>query len=172
MKIQYREIKGGSILKQVRAYNNRDDVFLTGKFVLISPRPFGEGCGDFLNICNAANRVPENRLEPWRPEEILTYNPAVESNYNRLNAHDVRISDIQLLKNSRVSIEYTVDAGISGYEPHQLILPFLYIPMLRFVIVARVGAHTQKLDLSFSRYGALMYEIATYLTEETINPPN
>lgn len=164
--INYREIKGGSILKQIRAYNNRSDVVVTGEFKLISPRPFGESCSDFVNICNSANRVPENRLRPYKPEEILTYNPASKAEINPLNAHELRLVDFYLRSANDVEIEYTVDASINGYEPHILVLPFMYIPLLQFTVMARVGnIFAQKLVVAFSKHGAIVYEISKYIDE-------
>lgn len=164
--INYREIKSGSILRQIRAYNNRTDVTLTGEFKLISPRPFGESCSDFVNICRSANRLPENRLRLYKPEEILTYNPASNADINPLNAHELCLVDFYLRDTNRLEIEYTVDASQNGYEPCTLALPFMYIQLLQFTVIARVGnIFTQKLAVAFSRHGAIIYEISKYVDE-------
>ena len=166
--INYKEVKGGSILNQIRQYNNRDDCFFTGVFKLVYPRPYGESCGEFLNICNYALRVPENQLSKYRPEEVLSYepiSPADAAMYgdkafkgNSLNAHSLQLLDFYI-RNRHVEIEYIVDADAENYQ--KLVLPFLYIPLMQFSITIGVGTtHHQQMMVAFSQYGALIYEIA------------
>ena len=168
----YREIKGGSILTQIRKLNSREDCCFTGEFKLISPRPYGEGCGEFLTLCNYANRLPENRFETYSPEQILTYEPVTVDTDpydkaalrgNPLNAHEVRLVDLYL-KSHIIEVEYTVDSGEYGYEPHTLKLPVHYIVSpLQFVVTARVSnIFSQKVIASFSRNGAMIYELAKF----------
>ena len=166
--VKYREVKGGSVLSQIRKYNDRNDCFYTGQYKLVYPRPAGDSCGEFLNICNYAFRVPENQLSPHRPEEVLSYEPAVSAEVamrgrralkgNSLNAHLVQLIDF-IVKGNRVEMEYLVDADANDY--HVLTLPFLYIPLMQFVVTVGVGsAQHQKMMLAFSKNGALIYEIA------------
>lgn len=138
-----REIKGGSILSHIRSYNSRQDCFYTGEYRLLSPRPYGESCGEFLRICEYASRIPENKLSPYQPEQILVYESNREKSReytsgNDLNLHNVQLVDFSL-RRDEAKMEYTVDVEMGNHELYTLILPFLYIPLLQFSLDARVG---------------------------------
>lgn len=165
--VKYKEIKGGSVLSQIRQYNNRDDCFYVGGHKLVYPRPYGEGCGEFLNVCNYAFRVPENQFCPYRPEEVLSYEPLITDaamygkkafKGNSLNSHSLQLVDF-LIKGNTAKLEYIVDANAEDYQT--LVLPFLYIPLMQFVLNIGVGStNYQKMVLALSKNGALIYEIA------------
>ncbi|MBO7657121.1 hypothetical protein J6S55_00520 [Candidatus Saccharibacteria bacterium] len=165
--IRYREIKGGSVLKQIRQYNNREDCFYTGWYKLVYPRPCGDTCGEFLNVCNYTFRVPDNQLSLYRPEEVLSYEPtSVDAaaygekalKGNALNAHTLQLLDF-FVEGSRVKMEYVVDADAEKLQT--LTLPFLYIPSMQFVVTIGIGTtHHQQMAVAFSKSGAVIYEIA------------
>lgn len=163
--IRYREIKGGSVLRQIRQYNNREDCFYTGQYKLVYPRPCGDNCGEFLNICNYIFRVPENHLSLYRPEEVLAYEPLFTAAMygerfkgNALNTHALRLLDFYI-EGNRAKMEYIVDADAENCQT--LILPFLYIPFMQFVVTVGIGTtHHQQMAVAFSKNGAVIYEIA------------
>lgn len=166
--VRYKEIKGGSVLEHIRRYNSRSDCFYTGKYKLVYPRPCGDSCGDFLNVCNYTSRIPENQLAPYRPEEILSYEAVSPSDAyaygekalkgNALNAHLVQLMDF-VIKGNRAELRYLIDADAENCQT--LILPFLYIPFMQFSLDVGIGStHHQTVALALAKGGALIYEIA------------
>lgn len=164
MAMHYQEIRGGSILKHIRYYNKRDDTYLTGEYSLVNPRPFGDTCGEFLSLCQAARRLPENRLAEYQPEHILLYQPGGDERLNPLNKRDVKLVDIYLKKGvGCVEIEYTIDASVEDYDPQKVSFPILYMPLFQIAVSAKIGDnYFEKYVVSLSRYGAVVHNIAAF----------
>ena len=170
----YREIKGGSIFTQICNYNGRPDCLLTGVYSLMYPKPIGNSCGEFVQLCNAANRIAENKKLEYRAEEILTYERVGDENPyalrgNKMDVKDVYLTDFDLERHQTgmVTMKFFVnpqEAYNRGGLPQEyaLKLPFLYIAMLQFAVEVEIGdVATQKMAVAFTKKGALIYELAT-----------